>query len=648
MNDIAAVLPFSQQIRLGICFLVEMSASKWKAVRILFGTATGTAEDVGHALAQRYSLCGLPVAACAHVDSHTLAALPLHAVEGCLIVFIIATAGDGEAPRSMVRMWTAMRAARLRRDTLAGVDVAVFGLGDRSYQKFNAAARRLATRLGDLGANLVVPLALGDDSASGGYDAELEPWRESLLKHTVPGYEPGMLPSPLPSPKPRLGIKLTPPVFNTGESDYPQEKSKWQKGQVAQWRRLRGSDTEGVDQRSRVVESVVRSNDVMTNPEELEDDREVRQITLEIPREYRSVTTYVPGDVVHVMCRNRASAVIAFFQLVGADPGSTIDVVGSQSDIEALNILTPCSLFDFVSAQLDLSAMPGRRFIERLAAFAANERERQKLVEFSTAEGTDAFVQYAYREKRTILMVLRDFPSARPPLPDLLDMIPALRPRAFSIASSSEAHGNSLQVCAAIVRYTTPLRFARVGVCSAVWLGAQAGDIVPIYFERGTLRFDASRPAIMVGPGTGVAPMRSFISSLQATARGSPPPRACRILYFGCRHARGDFLYENEWKEAVQRNSLTRVEAAFSRESPGEKVYVQNLMRAQAAELWRLVESEPVKAVVYVAGAAGAMPKAIRSALANAAQLAGGLNEDEAERYVRRMESTRRLQVECW
>lgn len=624
-----------------------MALAKYKAVRILFATATGTAEDVGHALAQTYSLCGLPVTACAHVDSHTLVSLPLHAAEGCLLIFIIATAGDGEAPRSMARLWTAMRAARLRSDTLAGVDVAVFGLGDRSYQKFNAAARRLATRLGDLGANLVVPLALGDDSVSGGYDTMLTPWKENLLKHTIPGYESGMLPSPLPPPHPRLGVRLTPSAAVVEDDDTPRETSKWQQGQVVKWRQSLEFGPDGGDQRLKVVESIVRSNEVMTNPAELEDDREVRHVSLEVPGKCQRFAAYAPGDVVHVMCRNRSSAVMAFFQLVDADPADVIEVNGSSADVEALNILTPCTLFDFVAAQLDLSAMPRRRFIERLAAFAANDREREKLVEFSTAEGADAFVQYAYREKRTILMVLRDFPSARPPLPDLIDMIPTLRPRAFSIASSRQAHGDNIHICAAIVRYTTPLRFARIGVCSALWLGAQVGDIVPIFLEQGTLRFDINHPAIMVGPGTGVAPMRSFLSSLSVSSENLQQQVPKRILYFGCRHARGDFLYKTEWKEAVQRNILTRIDVAFSRDSPDEKIYVQKLMQENADELWALLERES-KARVYVAGAAGAMPKAIRSTLANVAQKEGGLSEVEAERYVRRLESTRRLQVECW
>lgn len=624
-----------------------MSSSRVKSVRILYATATGTAEDVAHALAQRYTIVGFDVNACAPIDSHTLLSLPVHAAKGCMFIFIVATAGDGVAPKCMTQMWTAMRSARLSRNSLAGVNVAVFGLGDRSYQKFNAAARRLATRIVDIGASLVVPLGLGDDSSAGGYDEELRPWVEHLFGSTVPDYEAGRLPSPLPAPPPRLRVQVQACPSNVLDSHASIDSTKWRRGQVRRCRPLYGAVGSVKENRVAVVEAIVCGNEVLTHPKELQDDREVRQIALDVSADTGGFDSYVPGDIVHVMSRNRLSAVQAFFQLVdGADPSSIIDVTGSPDDVASLNIRTPCTLSDFVAAQLDLSAMPRRRFIERLAAFSTNDLEREKLVEFASADGGDSFVQYAYREKRTILMVLRDFPSARPPLADLIDMIPALRPRAFSIASSRQAHGNRIHLCAAIVRYTTPLRFARVGICSALWLSAKVGDVVPIFLEQGTLRFDSSRPAILVGPGTGVAPMRSFVSSLPIESDGSQFASTIRVLYFGCRHARGDYLYETEWADSVKSCKLSRIEVAFSRDTP-KKVYVQNVMLENADEVWKIVGGE-AKGCVYIAGAAGDMPKAVRSAIALAAERIGGLSEAEAEHYVKRMESAHRLQIECW
>jgi sulfite reductase alpha subunit-like flavoprotein len=628
------------------------------SVRVLYATATGTAEDVARDVAQRFTLCGLSVAGCTTVDSYSFATMPVDASRGTIFVYVIATAGDGEAPASMLRFWTALRSAGLPRNALAGVRFAVFGLGDRSYTKFNAAARRLATRMSELGAFTITPLALGDESAPGGYDAAFRPWIEALFSTTVLGYANMALPSPLPPPKPRWNIdlqKLEVPRETTWGGDFKPvaDAGKWRTGQVPLKRRLPGA-TEAV-----VVESHVSVNRVLTNPDVLRDDREVRHIELDVPMALvPEFLTYVPGDVVNVMPRNRASAVDAFLQLTGLDGQDIITLTASASnlhgehvnttrkdglpDADLLNIQTPCALADFVAAQLDLSAMPRRRFLEHLAPYASDDMQRDKLVEFASKENAESLTQYAYREKRTILIALRDFPSARPPLAQLIDMIPPLRPRAFSIASSRAAHKNKIHICAAMVRYTTPLRFARIGVCSSFWLNCEVGDIVPVFLEKGTLRFDETRPAILVGPGTGVAPMRSFISSLPAAF----PSDTDRVLYFGCRQSRGDYLYANEWADALLDKRMSRLESAFSRENAfGRKVYVQDLMKRDAAELWRLIVDG---GAIYVAGSAGDMPKGVRFSIATAAVNAGGMSERDAERFVRQLEATRRLQVECW
>lgn len=638
---------------------------KFSSVRILFATATGNAEDIAHDLAHSFHLCNTPVICCCAVDDYSFPSLPSHAAAGCLFVFIVATAGDGEAPGCMSHFWSVLRRASLPRSALADVHAAVFGLGDRSYPKFNAAARRLATRLVDLGASLVVPLALGDDSNPGGFDATLRSWTDSVLAAVVPGYRPygndkdqssastsASIPCPKPPPEPRIRVSLSPPPCSTEENgeatlaDVSGAVAKWHTGQVRRQRHVTGVGN------TTVVESTVSANSIITNPKGLKDEREVRHIELDVSHAANGPEvfgSYLPGDIVNVVPPNRQSAVDAFLKLVALDGDSIISVDSScglahadSTRVLHLNGYLPCSLSDFVAAELDLTALPRRRFLERLAAFCPDELQRQKLVYFASADGADDFVQYAFREKRTILMVLRDFPSARPPLSDLIDMIPPLRPRAFSIASSRPAHGLRIHICAAIVKYTTILRFERVGVCSSMWSAAKEGDIVPIYLQRGTLRFDESAPAILVGPGTGVAPMRSFVSSLAERNM-----TAETILYFGCRHKQGDFLYSDEWSESLANGRLQKLETAFSRDTPGRKVYVQDLMLMDADKLWKVLNGDS-KGRVYVAGAAGDMPKAIRLAVCRVASLVGGLNESEAERYVKRLEGCRRFQIECW
>lgn len=608
-----------------------------RVVHVLYATATGTAEDVAQGLAETLTLRGASVISCKTIDEYEIASLPTHSSAGHFFIFVVATCGDGEVPLNMRKFWHFLRRTDLPEGILGELQFAIFGLGDRSYVKFNAAARKLHLRLCDLGASSVVKLSLGDESAHGGFDKELHPWIDRLCEVVAPNSGPNHADKKAVVIEPRISICLT-------ECETPKENghdghgvNMWGKGQA------RVSWITGVGQ---LFEATVLRNDIVTDSAFLTDDKEVRHLELDVSSapSGSGLLDYVPGDIIHVMPRNRQSAVDAFFRLTGFDGESLLDLVRSGSKTRfgsyPLNIKLPCNLREFVSAQLDLSCTPRRRFFERLAPFAADSMQKDKLSELASVDGADMLTQYAYREKRTILMVLRDFPSARPPLDHLIDMIPVLKTRAFSIASSKEAYPGEIHICASIVQYTTPLRFVRIGVCSAFFLQLKVGDLVPIFLEKGTsLRFNESKPCIMLGPGTGVAPMRSFISSCKR--RGST-----KILFFGCRSQRGDFLYESDWEVYLESDKLSSLVTAFSRETDGVKVYVQDKLREESERVWTLMSSE--NAQVYVAGAAGSMPKGIRQAIVDICAKAGGLSEGDSETFVRRMEAEGRLQMECW
>jgi sulfite reductase alpha subunit-like flavoprotein len=279
--------------------------------------------------------------------------------------------------------------------------------------------------------------------------------------------------------------------------------------------------------------------------------------------------------------------------------------------------------------------------------------------------------RYNQREGRTLLEVLQDFPSAQPPLAWLLQAAPLLRPRLFSISSGPALHPRAAHVTAAVVRWTTPFRRAKLGLCSA-WLaglqpagqqrggsggggggGGGGGSRAPVWVERGSLRLpaDAQVPLLLVGPGTGVAPFRSFLQQRQvqaeaAAAAGAPPPAPC-VLFFGCRSAAADFYYADEWR-ALQAAGVLHpqhgLQAAFSRDQPA-KVYVTHCIRRQAALVWALLQQG---ARVYVAGSADRMPADVAAAFRDVAAQQGGLGAAEAERFVRQLQLGGRYFVEAW
>lgn len=605
------------------------------SVHVLYATATGTAEDVAYGLAELLISHGVNIRSCSTIDDYDISKLPLQAAAGHYFVFVVATCGDGEVPANMRKFWRFICRVNLPNGVLRDLRFAVFGLGDRAYVKFNAAARKLSLRLSDLGASPIIPIALGDESAQGGYDKELSPWTNRLCRVVAPSYRRGEEESAsFPVKEPRIVVTISDNETTHGNSDL------WKKGQArCPWKHSSAL----------LFEADVLRNEIITKGEYLTDNKEVRHLVLDISKAHSStgLLEYVPGDIVHVMPRNRDSAVDAFFKLTGFNENALLNINESRSKTRfgsyQLNINLPCSLRDFVSAQLDLTCIPRRTFFERLAPFATDPMHRDKLMELGSAEGADMLTQYAYREKRSILMVLRDFPSARPPLDHLFDMIPILKSRPFSIASSVQAHHGEIHICASIVQYITPLRFSRVGVCSSFFRRVSTESVIPIFLEKGTsLRFRTVGPSIMIGPGTGVAPMRSFLSFVASTDHQTSE----RILFFGCRRKIGDFLYEQEWEDFLKSEHLSALFTAFSREKKEEKVYVQHRLREYGEKVWELISQDDCH--VYVAGASGGMPKDVRRELVDICSKVGKLTEADAEQFVRKMETVGRLQMETW
>jgi sulfite reductase (NADPH) flavoprotein alpha-component len=152
-----------------------------------------------------------------------------------------------------------------------------------------------------------------------------------------------------------------------------------------------------------------------------------------------------------------------------------------------------------------------------------------------------------------------------------------LTPRLYSIASSPAAHGDNVHLTVSIVRYQTNGR-KRKGVCST-FLADRAGQNVSTFVHKSP-HFrppsDLSRPVIMIGPGTGIAPFRGFLYEREATQAKGP-----NWLFFGDQKERTDFLYRDELLRFKEKGVLARLDTAFSRDQP-EKVYVQHRMLAQA------------------------------------------------------------------
>ncbi|KAF7217658.1 NADPH-dependent diflavin oxidoreductase 1 [Nothobranchius furzeri] len=586
---------------------------------VLYGSQTGTAQDTAHRVARQAQRRRLKVRVMP-LDRYD----PAQLISEVLVVFVCSTTGQGDPPDNMKTFWRFLFRKSVPAGALNRLDCAVLGLGDSSYPKFNFVAKKLHKRLEQLGGTMLVPVGLADDQHDLGPDAVIDPWL-SLFWEKVLVLNPSLADVvPLREDEP------LPPSFTFHFLDAETKRTT----DPARVPSDRTAPSESCPFPARML-----SNRRVTHPSHFQD---VRLIEFDISG---SGIEFAAGDIVMIRPHNAAADVRLFCQLLRLDPESSFTLKPTGNAAVPAGLPEPCTVHHLVERYLDIAAVPRRSFFELLSTFATDERERDKLMEFSSAAGQEELHGYCNRPRRTALEVLTDFPQTTSELgvDHLLDLFPEIQPRSFSIASSLKAHPDRLQILVAVVRYQTKLYRPRRGLCSS-WLASldpQQGQVpVPLWVKKGTLRFpkDSSIPVILVGPGTGVAPFRSAIQERVSEGKTD------NVLFFGCRSESKDFYFRSEWEDLTEAGHLLLF-TAFSRDQE-EKVYVQHRVKENAALLWNLVAQK--KACFYIAGNSKQMPAAVSDALKDVLQQEGGLSAAEAEEMLAVMEKMGRLQQETW
>ncbi len=340
--------------------------------------------------------------------------------------------------------------------------------------------------------------------------------------------------------------------------------------------------------------------------------------------------TYTAGDSLGVFPTNDPTQVAEALRLLGAD-GSENVVLPRATE--------PVTLGEALRSKLSLAA-PGRKVIERMAERAADPAEKAQLTSLLAPDAKDSLLTFLH--DREYIDLLEEFPSARLSPQEFIEQLRRLVPRLYSIASSPLAFPSEIHLTIAVVRYETNGR-QRSGVCSTFLADRVEPGVTPVPVFVAKSHFgppeDDAVDAIMVGPGTGIAPFRAFLqerAARHATGRN--------WLFFGDQHRTTDFLYEEEFQQFRASGVLHRLETAFSRDQAA-KVYVQDRMREHGAELWAWLERG---SYFYVCGDARRMAKDVDAALHEIAREHGGLDEAGAAAYVKALKQQKRYQRDVY
>jgi sulfite reductase alpha subunit-like flavoprotein len=401
--------------------------------------------------------------------------------------------------------------------------------------------------------------------------------------------------------------------------------------------------------------------------------QDVRHLTFSTSQRYN----YTPGDNLKIYPQNPPEDVDHIIHLMDwqdiADKHIQYELSHTNGRLlisSTPNYIRKCEILTLrtlLSTDLDLNAIPRRSFFALIAHFTGDEFQKIRLLEFAKLEFLDELYDYTTRPRRSILEVLQEFDTVKIPWQWAATVLPELRGRQFSIASGGDLkHGKDgstqFELLVAIVKYKTVIKKVRQGVCTRYLADLKPGARLQVSLHKGDLGTkpkDATRPVIMIGPGTGVAPMRSLIWERYRDAGGlpangertrtsalTPTSNAVKdmVLFFGCRSKEADYFFRDEWHELEQKLPL-KVFAAFSRDQKA-KIYVQDLLVEQKELIFKLLYES--SGIVYVCGSSGKMPQAVRDALVKAFQQAGSLDRTAAEGYLVTMEKEGRYRQETW
>lgn len=400
---------------------------------------------------------------------------------------------------------------------------------------------------------------------------------------------------------------------------------------------------------------------------------------------------YEPGDSFDILCNNSEEEVSEIIGKLGLDdtadipfrtsvmPSTTKKVASRPSYIPEL-----CTIrYAFLNC-LEIRAVPKKALFRMLVEYTEDPQEKRRLQELCSKQGSSDYQAFVREPSICLLEVLKAFPSCKPPFQRLLEHLPHLSPRPYSVSSSPLSDPCRLHFVFNVVEFPPieDLRHDRQGVCTG-WLSRVTKDIKSIGQDNDTLIANDFRkmslsdqpsnsriqvqvsarknpgfklpeefkiPIIMIGPGTGVAPFVGFLEhrKLQIERCHGDKQKSETWLFYGCRHREKDFLYKEELESYHQSGILNHLIVSFSRENSDSSSprYVQDNLKLHAAELGKLLFND--NAVVYVCGDAKNMAKDVFTSFCDIVEQHLGVSKADAIKEMAKLRAEKRYHEDVW
>ncbi|XP_006640872.1 NADPH--cytochrome P450 reductase isoform X1 [Lepisosteus oculatus] len=607
---------------------IEKMKKTGKNIVVFYGSQTGTAEEFANRLskdAHRYGMRGMA----ADPEEYDMAELSrLSEIDNSFAIFCMATYGEGDPTDNAQDFYDWLQET----DTdLSGVSYTVFGLGNKTYEHYNAMGKYVDKRLEELGAQRIFDLGMGDDD--GNLEEDFVSWREQFW----------------PAVCEHFGVEATGEESSIRQYELVVHTDvNMNKVYTGEMGRLKSFETQKppFDAKNPFLASVTVNRKLNRGG-----SRHLMHLELDITG---SKIRYESGDHVAVYPVNNAAIVNKIGEILGVDLDTVISLNNLDEESNKKHPFPcPTSYRTALTHYLDISNPPRTNVLYELAQYATDPKDQETLRKMasSSPEGKALYHQWVPDARRNIVAILEDMPSLRPPLDHLCELMPRLQARYYSIASSSKVHSNSVHICAVVVEYETKTGRINKGVATN-WLKNKVvtdnghKSTVPMYVRKSQFRlpFKASNPVIMIGPGTGIAPFIGFIQE-RGWLKEQGKEVGETVLYYGCRHKNEDFLYQEELEAFEKAGVITQLNVAFSRDQD-QKVYVQHLLKANKEHLWKLIHHE--NAHIYICGDARNMARDVQNTFYEIVTELGSMTHTQAVDYIKKLMTKGRYSQDVW
>ncbi|NXC68937.1 MTRR reductase, partial [Anhinga anhinga] len=687
---------------------------------LLYATQKGQAKAIAEEIWQQAGAHGL------EADMHCISEMDKYNLETEKdpVVIVISTTGTGDPPDTARKFVKKIQDTTLPLDHFAHLQYGLLGLGDSEYTFFCNGGKTVDRRLQELGAQHFYDTGLADDCV--GLELVVDPWIDGLwlalkeaclLQKENEGMSSDVVPSS-PSAAPHIGheLNLSSEVQNlklederVKSSDVPTHKlvdihlvasagdtepslvhSVPPVSQSAlnipalppEYIEVQFQDTHGENPHlsSLILEGTTFEVPVTKAVQLTREDAMKTALLLELDIS-DTVFDYQPGDAFCVICPNNANEVEELLRVLGlSEKGEYFVCVKVKQGTKKKGAAYPqhiperSTLKFILTWCLEIRAIPKKAFLRALVEYTSDGGEKRRLQELCSRQGASDYTRFIRDSNVCLLDLLHAFPSCKPSLNLLIEHLPKLQARSYSVSSSNLYQPGKLCFVFNIVEFPAcPTRpVSRKGVCTG-WLAelvtpllhpskntldtkgrsSFSAEKISIFARpNNTFRLpvDPSLPFMMVGPGTGISPFIGFLQHRQKLREEHTDWEFGETwLFFGCRHQDRDYLFK-QLRCFLENGTLTHLKVCFSRDSSTAEVappkYVQDVIRLYAKEVARVLLKE--RGYFYICGDKKHMADGVSDAVVDILSMEMGADKLEAMKILAMLREAKRYLQDVW